>query len=180
MDDLAHKSWNGNGEQGQVCKVVGNRATCLTLIISHGSLPPDWSTRLLHIYVVLHSQIRRRRKKPWCLGWCGLAGGLCGNRDQGRPPVLAKLGGTRQRVGDMHASEPPMTVTPSHHMWDYDRTGKPGPQPSDPLQKSLQVEVSRPFKNHVISFLLVIILESIIPLLPLLIEFSLMKMYPMC
>lgn len=38
--------------------------------------------------------------------------------------------------------------------------------------------MSRPFKNHIISFLLVIILESIIPLLPLLIEFSLMKIYP--
>lgn len=40
--------------------------------------------------------------------------------------------------------------------------------------------MSRPFKNHIISFLLVIILESIIPLLPLLIEFSLMKIYLTC
>lgn len=49
-------------------------------------------------------------------GWCGLAGGLCGDRDQGRPPALAKLGGTKRRVGDTRASEPPMIVTPSHHM----------------------------------------------------------------
>ena len=113
-------------------------------------------------------------------GWCGLAGGLCSDRDQGSPPALAKLGRTKQRVGDTCASEPPTIVTPSHYVWDYDRTGKPGPRPSNPPQKSLQVEMSRPFKNHIISFLLVIILESIIPLLPLLIEFSLMKIYPTC
>ena len=49
-------------------------------------------------------------------GGVGWGVGLCSDRDQGTPPALAKLGGTKRRrvVGEMGGSDLPTTVTPSH------------------------------------------------------------------